>query len=57
VGIDVSLKENSVCVVGARGAIIHEMKVASEPEALCDLIGGFGFSVNLIGLEAGPLSQ
>jgi transposase len=31
--------------------------VASEPEALCDLIGGFGFSVSLIGLEAGPLSQ
>jgi transposase len=57
VGIDVSLKESSVCVVGARGAIIRELKVASEPEALCDLIGGFGFSVSLIGLEAGPLSQ
>jgi transposase len=57
VGIDVSLKESSVCVVGARGAIIRELKVASEPEALCDLVGGFGFPVTLIDLEAGPLSQ
>jgi hypothetical protein len=33
-GIDVSLEFSSVCVVGAQGKIVREVKVASEPEAL-----------------------
>ena len=33
-GIDVSLKDSSVCVVDASGKIVREAKVASEPEAL-----------------------
>ena len=33
-GIDVSLKDSSVCVVDATGRILREAKVASEPEAL-----------------------
>lgn len=33
-GIDVSLKESSVCVVDARGKVVREVKVASEPEAV-----------------------
>jgi transposase len=57
VGIDVSLKESSLCVVDARGKIVREAKVASEPEALCRLVAGIGFAVTRIGFEAGPLSQ
>ncbi|MGN6470692.1 MAG: IS110 family transposase, partial [Rhizobiaceae bacterium] len=30
-GLDVSVKETSVCVVDADGRIVHEAKVASEP--------------------------
>ena len=56
-GIDVSLKESSVCVVDTNGKIVREAKVASEPEALCDLIARLGFFVSRIGMEAGPLSQ
>jgi len=33
-GLDVSVKETSVCVVDDTGKIIREVKVASEPEAL-----------------------
>ena len=33
-GLDVSLELTSVCIVDARGGIICEVKVASEPEAL-----------------------
>lgn len=32
-GIDVSLKESSVCIVEAKGKIVREVKVASEPGA------------------------
>ncbi len=56
-GIDVSLKESSVCVVDSSGKIVHETRVASEPEALVRYFGGLGFPVSRVGLEAGPLSQ
>jgi transposase len=56
-GIDVSLEYASMCVVDAGGKIVREDKVASEPEALIGWLGGLGFAVTRIGLEAGPLSQ
>ena len=56
-GIDVSLKDSSICVVDAAGRIVREAKVASEPKALVAWFRGLGFAVTRIGLEAGPLSQ
>ena len=56
-GIDVSLKDSSVCVVDATGRIVREAKVASEPEALVAWFRRLGLAVTRIGLEAGPLSQ
>src|SRR6266702_4153263 len=56
-GIDVSLECSSVCVVDAKGKIVREAKVASEPEALIDWFHSLGFDLARIGLEAGPLSQ
>jgi transposase len=56
-GIDVSLECSSVCVVDANGKILREAKVVSEPEALIAWFRTLGFSLDRIGLEAGPLSQ
>jgi transposase len=56
-GIDVSLKESSVCVVDATGKVVREVKIASDPEALVGYFGMLGLPVTRIGLEAGPLSQ
>ncbi len=33
-GLDVSVKETSVCIVDDTGKFVREVKVASEPEAL-----------------------
>jgi hypothetical protein len=33
-GLDVSVKETSVCIVDDTGRIVREVKVMSEPEAL-----------------------
>ena len=33
-GLDVSVKETSVCIVDDKGEIVREVKVKSEPEAL-----------------------
>jgi transposase len=56
-GIDVSLKESSVCVVDSAGKVVREVKVASEPESLVRYFDELGLPVGRIGLEAGPLSQ
>ena len=33
-GLDVSVKDTSVCIVNDTGRMLREVKVASEPEAL-----------------------
>jgi transposase len=36
-GLDVSVKDTSVCIVDDTGRLVREVKVASEPEALLDV--------------------
>ncbi len=56
-GIDVSLESASVCVVDAKGKIVREGMVASEPEPLIGWLTKPGMGLSRVGLEAGPLSQ
>ena len=53
-GLDVSVKETSVCIVDDTGKIIREVKVASEPEALLAVLKNPAYHFKRIGLEAGP---
>jgi len=54
-GLDVSVKETSLCIVDDAGRIVREVRVASEPEALLAVLTSY--QIKRIGLEAGPLSQ
>src|SRR5438034_4474571 len=56
-GLDVSVKETSVCIVDGTGRIVREVKVASEPDALLAVLKNPAYHFKRIGLEAGPLSQ
>jgi transposase len=56
-GLDVSVKETSVCIVDDTGKSIREVKVASEPEALLAVLNTPVYQFKRIGLEAGPLSR
>jgi transposase len=56
-GLDVSVKETSVCIVDETGKIIREVKVTSEPEALVAVLVSPAYHFKRIGLEAGPRSQ
>src|SRR5712672_1566877 len=56
-GMDVSVKETSVCIVDDTGKIVREVKVASEPEALLQVLTNPAYRFKRIGLAAGPLSQ
>ena len=56
-GLDVSVKDTSICIVDDTGKIVREVKVASEPDALLQVLKNSAYHFKRIGLEAGPLSQ
>src|SRR5499425_1435715 len=56
-GLDVSVKDTSICIVDDTGRITREVKVASEPGALLAVLMNASHRFKRIGLEAGPLSQ
>jgi transposase len=56
-GLDVSVKDTSVCVVDDTGKITREVRVASEPDALLAVLRNPTYRFKRIGLEAGALSQ
>ena len=56
-GLDVSVKDTSVCIVDGTGKIVREVKASSEPDALLAVLRNPAYHFTRIGLEAGPLSQ
>src|SRR5260370_29478189 len=52
VGLDVSVKETSVCVVDDVGKVILEQKVPTEPAAIIALLTSLGATYGRIGIEA-----
>ena len=52
-GLDVSVKETSVCIVDDTGEIVREARVASEPDALLAVLVHPAYRFKRIGLEAG----
>jgi len=56
VGLDVSLKTTSICIVDRTGKVEREGVVASDPEAIATFIKLHAPHVVRIGLETGPTS-
>jgi hypothetical protein len=56
-GLDVWVKHTSVCIVDGAGKIIREIKVASEPDALLQVLSNPGYWFKRIGLEPGPADR
>ncbi len=54
VGMDVSLKETSICVVDGDGNIVSEGTVISEPVAIAKYLKAKARNAKRIGLETGP---
>jgi hypothetical protein len=50
-GLDVSVKETSVCIVDDTGKIVREVKVASEPQALLAVLTNPAYHFKRIGLD------
>ncbi len=56
-GLDVSVKETSVCIIDETGKICRERKVVSHPDDLVTLLNDPRWQFERVGLEAAPLSQ
>src|SRR5271170_3490199 len=54
VGLDVSLKLTSICVVNQTGVVVREGVVDSDPEAIASFVRSNAPRVVRIGLETGP---
>ena len=57
IGLDVSLKETSVCVMDGQGRVVHRGRTASEPDAIAAYVQRHAPEVTRIVLEAGQLSS
>jgi transposase len=57
VGLDVSQKETSVCVVDDGGRVVYEGKVRSEPGALTALLRKRAAKAERIGFETGAMAS
>src|SRR5258705_1904918 len=56
VGLDVSLKQTSICVVDHTGLVVREGVVGSDPEAISAYVKSKAPDAVRIGLETGPTS-
>src|SRR5213592_4805364 len=54
VGLDVSLKQTSICVVNKVGLVVREGVVDSEPEAIAAFVRSKAPGAVRVGLETGP---
>ena len=57
VGLDVSVKQTSSCVVKDDGEVVLQTWVPSGPRAIVDVLAVPTVAIERIGLEAGPLSE
>jgi transposase len=55
-GLDVSMKETSICVIDGKGEIVAETTSATDPEAIGAVLKGFADRLRRVGHEAGALS-
>jgi transposase len=57
IGLDVSMKQTSVCIVNKNGDIVFEKEVDTDPEVIFKCISETGLEIEIVGLESGSLTH
>ena len=55
-GLDVSIEETAICVVGDDGKVVLESEVPTEPELIAEALERFAGRLRRVGHEAGSVS-
>lgn len=55
--LDVSMEKTAICVIDADGNILLEAVTTSDPEAIARCLVAHQAELELVGFEAGPLSE
>ncbi len=53
IGIDVSTKESALCILDAKGKIVRETRLPTDPEIIARFIAATGLAIERVGLESG----
>lgn len=56
VGLDISVKETTICIVDPHGRVVDRASVESDPKVISERLLDTDLAFGRIGLEAGPLS-
>jgi transposase len=57
IGLDVSMKETSICIVNEKGKVVYEGKDKSDPACLTQHIQKKGLMIEKVAMESGSLSH
>lgn len=57
IGLDVSMKHTSICIVDDNGKILFEKEVITDPKVIYESIKETSLEIHLAGLESGSLSH
>lgn len=57
IGLDVSMKETSICVIDEKGKTVAVRSVVTEPKEIVSYLLSLNLSIELAGLESGSLSH
>ena len=57
IGMDLGLQKTAVCAVDEKGETIFKKTIVSEAEALLNCLSKHQVEIELVGLEACPLSE
>src|SRR3989442_14116975 len=57
IGLDVSMKQTSICIINENGNISFEEEVVTDPTVIYRTIAETKLDIKLVGLESGSLSH
>lgn len=57
VGLDLGLQKTAVCCINENGAVVYQKIIRSEADALVTCFATHRDEIELVGLEACPLSE
>jgi transposase len=57
VGLDVSMKETSICIIDEQGKIVYEGREFSDPLRLSECLKARNIHLEKVGIESGAISQ